>query len=244
MPRTWVAALALAAAPLAALEVPQTPTRYFTDLAGVSAADRAAEAEARLAALERESGHQVIAVIFPSLEGEALEDFTVRCAEAWRVGRKGLDDGVVFFAFVAERRLRLEVGYGLEPTIPDAIASRLLRDAVRPRFAEGDYAGGVVALADALGRLYRGEPPPERRERGGSPLPFLIMLVLVLALLSLAGRASRYGGRRGGLGGRRGGGIYWGGGGWGGGGWSGGGGFGGFSGGGGGFGGGGASGSW
>jgi uncharacterized protein len=242
MPRIWVAALVLAAAPLAALEVPPTPTRYFTDLAGIAAADRAAEAEARLAALEQQTGHQVIAVIFPSLGGEALEDFTVRCAEAWRVGRKGLDDGVILFAFVDDRRMRLEVGYGLEGTIPDAVASRLLRDVVRPQFASGDYSGGVVALAEALERLFRGEPPPERQERRGSPLPFLIMLVLVLVLLSVAGRASRHGRRSAGWGGRRrGGGIYWGGGGWGGGGWSGGGGF---SAGGGGFGGGGASGSW
>ena len=182
MPRTRVAALILAAAPLAALEVPPTPTRYFTDFAGVVAADRAAEAEARLASLEERTGHQVIAVIFPSLEGEALEDFTVRCSEAWRVGRTGLDDGVVFFAFVDDRRMRLEVGYGLEPTIPDAVASRLLRDVVRPGFAAGDYGGGVVALAEALERLFRGEPPAEPRERRSSPLPFLIMLVLLLVL--------------------------------------------------------------
>lgn len=242
MSRAWAGLLVLAAAPLAALQVPPTPTRYVTDLAGVVAGD-GAEAEARLAALEQQTGHQVIAVIFRSLEGEALEDYTVRCAEAWRVGRKGLDDGVILFAFVDDRRMRLEVGYGLEGTIPDAVASRLLRNVVRPRFAEGDYGGGVVALADALARLFRGEPPPAERERHSSPLPFLIMLVLVLVLLSVAGRASRYGGRRGGWGGRRGGGgIYWGGSGWGGGGgWSGGGGF---SAGGGGFGGGGASGSW
>jgi uncharacterized protein len=153
--RAW-AGLLLVAAPLAALEVPPTPTRYFTDLAGVAVPAKAAEAEARLAALEQQTGHQVIAVIFPSLEGEALEDFTVRSAEAWRVGRRGLDDGVILFAFVNDRRMRLEVGYGLEGAIPDAIASRLLRDVVRPRFAAGDYAGGAVALADALERLFRG----------------------------------------------------------------------------------------
>ncbi|MBP1619834.1 MAG: hypothetical protein H6Q02_601, partial [Acidobacteria bacterium] len=98
MSRAWAGLLVLAAAPLAALEVPPTPTRHLTDFAGVASAGRVAEGDARLAALEQQTGHQVIAVIFRSLDGEALEDFTVRCAEAWRVGRKGLDDGVIFFA--------------------------------------------------------------------------------------------------------------------------------------------------
>ncbi|HVN31678.1 MAG TPA: TPM domain-containing protein [Thermoanaerobaculaceae bacterium] len=216
--------------------MPPTPREYLTDLAGVVAPQQAAAIDERLQGLEQRTGHQVIAVFFPSLENESLEDFTIRCAERWKVGRKALDDGIIFFAFVRDRRMRLEVGYGLEDKVPDAVASRLLDDVVRPEFARGDFGGGVLALAGALEGIFRGEPPPRPvRGTGSSPgLPAVIAIV-VLFLLVRALRAGR-GGRRGGFGG-------WGGfsgGGFSGGGFSGGG----FSSGGGSFGGGGASGSW
>ncbi len=236
-------AAALVAAVAAALEVPPAPVRYFTDYSGVVTDRRAAEVEARLAAIERETGHQVIAVVFRSLEEESLEDFTIRAAERWRVGRKGLDDGLIFFAFLAERKMRLEVGYGLEAKVTDALSARLLADAVKPAFRTGDYAGGVIALADALAAVFRGEPLPERAEKktGGAPIGLIIMIVLVLLLRAAAGRSGMSAWRSGGWTSRRGGwGGGFGGGGFGGGGFGGGG----FSGGGGSFGGGGASGSW
>ncbi len=220
-----------------ALEVPPTPRAYLTDLAGVIRPDQAADLDGRLRAIEERTGHQVIAVFFPSLEGEPLEDFTIRCAEAWKVGRKGLDDGAIFFAFVRDHRMRLEVGYGLEEKVPDAVARRLLDEDVRPEFARGEYAGGVAALAAGLDRTFRGEPPPERAARGRSGLPPAAVIAIVVLFLLL--RAMTGGGRRrwgGGFGGWSGGGF----GGFSGGGFSGGG----FSAGGGSFGGGGASGSW
>lgn len=183
-------------------------------------------------------------MLLRSLEGDSLEDFTIRAAEAWKVGRKGIDDGVIFFAFVADRRMRLEVGYGLEAKIPDAVAKRLL-DTAKPGFARGDYAAGLASLADALEKVFRGEPLPEGRVRNGrarfpSGLIVFIILFLLFGLGSSRSRALRR---------SRHGGTYWGGwggggssgGGFGGGSWSGGGGF---SSGGGSFGGGGASGSW
>ncbi|MFI5143791.1 MAG: TPM domain-containing protein, partial [Thermoanaerobaculales bacterium] len=100
--------------PVAALEVPPVPTSYLTDLAGAIPPAQGADIERRLQALETSSGHQVIAVLFPTLAGEALEDFTIRCAERWKVGGKRIDDGAIFFAFIRDRRMRLEVGYGLE----------------------------------------------------------------------------------------------------------------------------------
>ncbi len=231
--------LGLPVASAAALDVPPTPDHYFTDYAHVVPADRASEVDRRLAAIESSSGHQVIAVLFPSLGDEPLEDFTIRCAEKWKVGRKGLDDGIIFFAFLKDRRMRLEVGYGLEDKVPDAIASRLLTGTVRPYFAESDYAGGVLALVGSLERIFRGEPPPpprpRSRQRSGPPFGFIALIVMFMVFRALFGR------RRGrGLGS----GLFWGGfgglGGFGGGGFGGGG----FSGGGGSFGGGGASGSW
>ncbi|HUK13824.1 MAG TPA: TPM domain-containing protein [Thermoanaerobaculaceae bacterium] len=230
----------LSAGAAAALDVPPVPTRYLTDLAGVIRPGQADGIEQRLAAIETASGHQVLAVIFPSLEGEPLEDFTIRCAQSWKVGRKGIDDGVIFFAFIRDRRMRLEVGYGLESKVPDAIARRILDNAVRPAFAAGDYGGGVTAMAESLQRVFAGEPLPQRRPHRGSPDATLLIVAIaaVVLLRVLFARGRTFGGiGRGG---------YWGGmgglGGFGGsgGGWSGGG----FSSGGGSFGGGGSSGSW
>ncbi len=238
----------LVALPALALEVPPLPARFAHDYSGRVDGAGLARAEAALAELERTHGHQVIAVFFSTLDGEALEDFTIRCAEAWRVGRSGLDDGVIFFAFLADRRMRLEVGYGLEEVVTDAVARRLLDGTLRPHFARGDYTGGVEAMARALGRIFSGSPAPAARDRS-RPILGLAVLVIILGILVVvliaAGAAgsppsARPGRRRPSWGtsaGGFGGGFRPGG-------FGGGGGFGGFSPGGGGFGGGGASGSW
>jgi uncharacterized protein len=196
-------------------------------------------------------------VIFPKLpERGALEDFTIRAAQAWRVGQKAKDNGAILFIFVADRKMRIEVGYGLEGAIPDAIAKRILDDEIRPRFRNGDMEGGVVAGVNALMQAAQGEyrgtgTTVAQRGRGrvacGSGIFWILLLIIVILVLSRSfGGGTMYHRRRR----RRG---YWGtpwittGGGWGsGGGWSSGGGFsgGGFSGGGGRFGGGGASGGW
>lgn len=223
------------------LEVPPPPRTFLSDWAGVIPQEQAAALEQRLAGLEARTGHQVIVLFFPSLEDEALEDFTIRCAEAWKVGRKGLDDGVIFFVFVRERRLRLEVGYGLEGTVTDALASRILSGAVKPAFARADYAAGVGALIGALESVFRGDPPPattSRRERSPRSLLLMLVVFVVLSALSALQRAAHPRSRRRGGGGPW---IFPGGGALGGGGSFGGGGF---FGGGGSFGGGGASGSW
>lgn len=237
--RVLAGAWLLAAATAVALEVPPPPTAWVTDRAGVLAPADAARLDERLRGLEQRTGHQVIAVLFRSLEGESLEDFTIRCAEAWKVGRKGIDDGLIFFAFIQDRRMRLEVGYGLEDKIPDAVASRLLAEQVKPAFGRGDYAGGIDALAASLERIFAGEPlPPQQRRTGRSAFFNLILLVVLLLIFQGLGRRGRRGRRSGVWGGGTGGWGPSGGGSWGGGG------FGGFSGGGGSFGGGGSSGSW
>jgi uncharacterized protein len=238
-PRLRIAAAVVglvAATAVLGLEVPPAPRNYLTDFAGVIGRQQQAAIDERLAGLEQRTGHQVIAVLFPSLEGEPLEDFTIRCAERWKVGRKRLDDGIIFFAFVRDRRMRLEVGYGLEAEVPDAVASRLLDDEVRPSFAAGDFGAGTLALAGALERIFSGQAPPQPpRGKSSSPGVPGVVALIVLMLLMRAMRGSRRGtwGGFGGWGGFSGGGVS-------GGGFSGGG----FSGGGGSFGGGGASGSW
>jgi uncharacterized protein len=197
----------------------------------------------------------MVIAIFRSLEGESLEDFSIRLAERWRVGQRGLDNGVILLVFLDERRVRLEVGYGLEPVLPDAIASRIISGAIGPRFREGRYAAGLEsAVQEVYARVTSpGTSPAARARPLESWLPIVAagVVTLVIAGMLLAAfvnsrHVSRFGPRRRGY---TGGSNGWyvppiSSGSWGGGGWGGGGGGGGFSGGGGSFGGGGASGNW
>jgi uncharacterized protein len=140
--------------------VPSFPSRHFDDRAGIVSPASAGRLDARLRAYEAESGRQVYVSIFAELPSPSLEDFCVRTATAWRVGRKGLDDGVILFAFVRQRKLRIEVGYGLEDRIPDAIAKRILEEHVAPRLAAGDVDGGFEAGVAAILAAAEGRPLP------------------------------------------------------------------------------------
>jgi uncharacterized protein len=245
--------LAVVAAPgAAALRVPPPPDRRVNDYAGaLSPADRD-RLEQRLIAREATSRNQVVVAVFRGLEGESLEDYSIRLAQAWRIGQKGLDNGVIFIVFLDDRKMRIEVGYGLEGSVTDAVASSILRDVVAPHFREGRTADGIAAGLDAIDRAIAGtyaRPPSEGRERGAglglrelAALFLVFVLICILVQNRLQSAAAR---RRGWTGGSAGwGGPHVGGGGFGAGGFGGGRGGGGFSGGGGGFGGGGSSGSW
>lgn len=253
-PSSLVAAilLALVASAALALDIPPAPTQWYTDKGNLLDASAAQALNAKLANFEQTSGAQFIIYVFPTLGDEALEDFTIRCAEKWKVGNKKYDNGLILFVFVQERKLRIEVGYGLEGTVTDAFASRIIRDYIAPHFRQGDYAGGLNAGADALiAQIEHKEAPvPPAQPRGGggtapaSPGAIFALIVFIFIIIVFASLITR---SMPGCGGCfwpmlffGGGGRSFGGGGWGGGG----GGFGGFSGGGGSFGGGGASGGW
>lgn len=238
-------------------ELPPPPTAYFNDYAGLVPAADAQRIEEKLRGLDQQSSTQVVVAVFPKLPSASLEDFTVRTAEAWRVGREELDNGAIFFVFLEDRKMRIEVGYGLEGALPDALARRIQDEQVVPRFRQQDWAGGLEAGVDGIIAAVQGEyaaaPRPARKRQRPSGLAFLVIIVLLILFLVIASRNAHHPGRTyGGRGWRRdsshwGGGHWGGGGGFGsGGGWGGGGGggFGGFSGGGGSFGGGGASSSW
>ena len=248
-----VVTVALAGAAFAALPIPPPPDHRINDYAGVLSADERARLEDKLRARERESSNQIVVAIFRSLQGDSLEDYSIRLAQAWRVGQKGLDNGVIFLVFVDDRKMRLEVGYGLEPKLTDALSSQILRQVVAPRFREGKIADGIAAGLDAIEQAiagtYKAAPQAQSaRGRGGSTFPILLLFIVVGGLLTILVPAltSPHARRQGWTGGSRG----WGGpiilpgGGWGGGGGGGSSGGGDFSGGGGGFGGGGASGDW
>jgi uncharacterized protein len=236
----------------AALPVPPPPDRRVNDYAGaLTAADRD-RLEQKLIAREAGSQNQVVVAIFRSLQGESLEGYSIRLAQAWRVGQKGLDNGVVFLVFLDDRKMRIEVGYGLEGSLTDAISSSILRDVVAPQFREGRVADGIAAGLDAIDRAIAGtyaQPPAGGSEGPGFSLGLrelgALFVVFVLISILVQNRWQSAVRRRGWTGGAAGwGGPFIGGGGFGRGGGFGGGGGGGFSGGGGSFGGGGSSGSW
>jgi len=230
--------------------LPPVPAAYFNDYAGVVSAADAQRLDAKLRAFADQTSTQVVVAVFRSLPSPSLEDFTVRTAQSWRVGRKDWDNGAVLFVFVDDRKMRIETGYGLEGALPDILAGRILDEQVRPRFRAADWAGGLEAGIDGIIAATRGEytAPPKKKSQGPA-LVIVIVLLFVLLFFWLAAQGSRYshvGTTYGSQGWRRNRG-YWGGSSGGGGGWSGGGGSfggGGFSGGGGSFGGGGASSSW
>ena len=241
----------LLATAAAAQSPPPVPRDYVTDQAGILPADAAARLNARLKQFDEETSNQILVTIFPSLPpSAALEDFTVRTAQAWRAGRDKLDNGVVLFVFVQDRKVRIEVGYGLEGALPDVTAHRIIEEQITPRFRTGDYAGGLEAGVNAIIAATRGEYKAEPRPVAGTGqgenngfMIFLVILVLIIMFRGGGGGGRTYGRRGHWQGGFIPISIRWGGGGSGGGGGFGGGG-GGFSGGGGSFGGGGASGSW
>jgi uncharacterized protein len=234
-----------------AREVPALVARA-QDQAGLLSPALRRRVDAQLLAYEQKTGHQLILLTLPSLEGDPLEDFTIHVMESWKLGNKDRDDGLLLFVAVAERKIRIEVGQGLEGDVTDAVSSRIINEIMQPAFRRGDMEGGIVqglkALMTATGAPDIPLPATpgartQRRDVGFPPLGFIVVMI-VLALLG-SGRGRRggwgwgaapmmFGGRRGGFGG----------GGFGGGGFGGGGGGSPPRGGGGGFSGGGASGGW
>lgn len=234
-----------------ALVVPPAPTARVNDYASLLSAGDRGRLEALLAEREQATGAQMVIAIFRSLEGENLEDFSIRLAQQWRIGQKGLDNGVILLVFVQDRKVRLEVGYGLEPVVTDAVAGRIITEVIAPRFREQRYTAGLEgAVIEIFNRVAsaKGGKTLIVDRRPGVPLPFVgfvaVLLLVAIVLLQEIFSARRFVGRNAYTAGRRGWDVpiimappWWGrGGGWGGGG--------GFSGGGGSFGGGGASGGW
>ncbi|HEX8618936.1 MAG TPA: TPM domain-containing protein, partial [Thermoanaerobaculia bacterium] len=152
-----------------ALDVPPPPTQWVTDRAGILGGTEADLLNRRLSDFEQTSGAQLIVYIFPSLEQESLEDFTIRAVERWKVGQKKYDNGLVLFVFVKEQKIRIEVGYGLEGTITDAVSSRVIREQIAPSFQQQQYAAGLTAATNELmTRISKGEAPVDPLQPRGS----------------------------------------------------------------------------
>jgi uncharacterized protein len=241
---------ALGSHSFAAEVIPPKPDRYFNDYAGVVSKDTAFRFNEQLAQFERETSDQIVVAMFPKMQSDSdIADYTQRVAQAWGVGQKERRNGVVLFVFIHDRKMFIQVGYGLEGALPDITAFDITEYKIKPHFRNGDYEGGMTAGIDSILKAIRGEykgsgktVAEEGRGGGASSLWFFILFLIALIVISRVLR--RLGGY--GYSSRRGGPVFipMGGGG----GWSsrggGGGGFTGFSGGGGSFGGGGAGSSW
>jgi uncharacterized protein len=170
-----------------ALEVPSLRGRV-NDYASLIPPARAQDLGQRLERFESETGHQIAVLTIPSLEGEDIEGFSIKVAEKWKIGQKGFDNGAILLIAKNDRKLRIEVGYGLEGVLPDAIASRIIREVIVPRFRADDYPGGIEAGIEAIMKVTRGESlPVQRRSPAQSRAPDnRIVLILFVAIAVIA----------------------------------------------------------
>jgi uncharacterized protein len=231
--------------------IPPPPAAYFNDYAPAVSAGTAAQLDKTLEDFERQSSDQIVVAVFPKMQSDSsIEDYTVRVFRSWQVGQKNKNNGAVLFVFVQDHKMFLQVGYGLEGVLPDALCKRIIDEQITPRFKAGDFDGGLTAGVQAILAATKGEykgtgrtvAEQLRRLKQIVPMVFIVIIIAFIFLVFLRGGnlVRGYSVWTMGSGGSSGG--------WGGGGYSGGGGFsgggGGFSGGGGSCGGGGAGGSW
>jgi uncharacterized protein len=151
----------------AEVAIPPLETRV-TDLTGTLTAPQRQALEDKLAAFETAKGSQIAVLLVPTTEPESVEQYALRVAEQWKLGRKGVDDGALLLVAKNDRRLRIEVGYGLEGVIPDAGAKRIVSDVITPYFRQGEFYRGIDAGVDRMIRVIEGEPLPPPRPRGAS----------------------------------------------------------------------------
>jgi uncharacterized protein len=177
------AGLALLLAALAVrAEVPVPPlTGRVIDLTGTLSGEAVTRIESELANLEAKKGSQIAVLIVPTTQPDEIEQFSIRVEDAWKLGRKGVDDGAYLIVAKNDRRVRIEVGYGLEGALPDAIANRIITETITPRFKLGDFDGGVEAGVDKMIAVVNGEPLPEpdRKWEHSSGLGHLWPMLLV-----------------------------------------------------------------
>ena len=173
------------AAPLAAQGVQDVPplTARVTDLTGTLAAGEQQALEQHLAALEARTGSQLAVLVVPTTAPEVIEQYSIRVVDAWRLGREGIDDGVLLLVAKNDRKLRIEVGRGLEGAIPDAIAKRIITEQITPAFRAGRFADGLRLGVDAIVARIDGEPLPApqagRGERAADIGDLLVQTVFI-----------------------------------------------------------------
>lgn len=183
---------------IAAAQVPVPPlTGRVTDQTTSFTAEQKATLEQTLQTFEARKGSQLAVLIVPTTAPETIEQYAVRVAERWKLGRKKVDDGAILVVAKNDRAVRIEVGYGLEGALNDAISKRIISESITPRFTQGDFYGGVTAGIDQIIRVVDGESLPQRSEKPNDgvtsvqqliPVIFILALVMGGVLRSLFGR--------------------------------------------------------
>src|SRR5262245_49855252 len=162
-----------------------------TDLTHTLTADQTAQLGQKLAGFESRKGSQIVVLIVPTTKPEALEQYSIRVAEQWKAGRKGVDDGAILLVAKDDRALRIEVGDGLEGALPDVTAKRIVSDIIVPRFRAGDFCGGIDAVVDAMIKVVGDEalpaPPARRTERGVSSNLHSLLFIGFIAVFVVGG---------------------------------------------------------
>ena len=153
----WVAAQTLQPIPALSSRV--------TDLTATLSADQRSRLEEKLAAFERQKGAQVAVLIVPTVKPETIPEYALRVVESWKLGRKGVDDGVLLLIAKEDRKLRIEVGYGLEGALNDATAKRIISETISPRFKQGDFYGGIESGLETMLKVIGGESLPEPEQQ-------------------------------------------------------------------------------
>lgn len=191
-----IAALFLFPGQLAALEAPPLAGRV-NDLARMLSPEAQQRLEQKLAAFERETSNQVVVLTVPSLQGDDIDRFSIRVADAWKIGQKGRDNGVLLVVAQAERKVRIEVGMGLQGVLPDITAGRIIRDVMRPFLKDGNYDQGIAAGVDGIIAATKGEfkgtgqTARSHTAKKSSP-SFATMLLGAVVAVAVLGLFSRY----------------------------------------------------
>jgi len=175
------------------IKIPPSPVRWATDTAGFLSPQTVAELDSQLEAFERSTGHQVLLYVGRTTEGYPIEDFAAKAFAAWKVGRKGLEDGLVLFIMADDKKIRIEVGYGLESIVPDVIASRVINDILVPGIRAGESNRAVTEAVAGLLQTISGRPLspseqgqyPESRPQGKSTVSAVLIVIGIIFFLIL-----------------------------------------------------------
>lgn len=186
-----------------ALDVP--PLRaHVNDYAAILSPATVERLEQALADFERSDSTQIVVLTIPTLEGENLEEYSVKVAEAWRIGQKGVDNGAILLVAKEERKVRIEVGRGLEGKLTDLVSGRIIRGEITPRFKAGDFDGGVVAGVSAIMAVVKGEYTAKTRDlrhgRKSAHPVFTLVIFLAVACIFLGAISRLLGGLAGAIG--------------------------------------------
>jgi uncharacterized protein len=180
--------------PLSALDVPQLGGRV-NDYAGMLSPETKSRLEQKLSAFEHDQSTQIVVLTIPSLQGDNIDQFAIKVAENWKIGQKGKDNGVILILAQAERKVRIEVGRGLQGVLPDITAGQIIRNTMRPYLKEGNFDQGITVGVDAIIAATKGEfkasPTETKKQPQKKSSSLLTLLLLVSVAMLVVGSFSR-----------------------------------------------------